>query len=361
MELLTDKANCCGCSACANVCPAQCITMKPDEEGFLYPEVNESSCLVCGMCDRVCPLKNDNEPHKLLGVFGAQNKADEVRFVSSSGAIFSLLAEKVINNKGVVIGAELDKDFNVHHVMKDTLKGIEALRGSKYVQSNMELSMEWARRMLFCKRQVLFIGTPCQVAGLTSLLRTDDPNLLKVDVVCHGVPSPKVYRKYLAELEAEFGEPITKVKFRDKQKGWLRGQTIFASANHEAAASKRKDPYMRLFLNNVSIRPSCEDCHFNNKRSKADITIADFWGVNKEYPDFDDDKGTTLVLINTEKGLKAWEAIKAQVNFIETDFELAASYNQAVSKSLPLHKDRALFFNNLEQHTIKEWAEKLLD
>lgn len=355
-----DKADCCGCSACASICPRGCIALRPDAEGFLYPEVNEEACVDCGLCEQVCPLLHKPEQHQLLAVYGAKNKNDEVRFASSSGGVFTLLAEAALAKNGAVFGAALDEHLQVRHVRADSMDELAHLRGSKYVQSVIAGCFAEARGLLRSGRQVLFSGTPCQIAGLKGYLVKDYPNLLTVDVVCHGVPSPKVYRKHLAEVAAQAGEPVRQVRFRDKEKGWKRGETVFLTEHQRMGASKRKETYMRLFLNNVSIRPSCGQCAFNNKRSLADITIADYWGVDKQFPDFDDDKGVTLVLVNTAKGADALAQIEAEMDLLATDFAKGAEYNWAVEKSLPLHPQREFFFENLDKLTLKELAEQLI-
>lgn len=355
-----DKAGCCGCSACASICPHGCIALRPDAEGFLYPEVNEEACVDCGLCEQICPLLHKPEQHELLAVYGAKNKNDVVRFTSSSGGIFTLLAEAVLTKNGVVFGAALDENLQVRHISVEDAEGLVCLRGSKYVQSEIAGCFAEARGLLRAGRQVLFSGTPCQIAGFKGYLVKDYPNLLTVDVVCHGVPSPEVYRKHLAELAAQAGEPVRQVRFRDKEKGWKRGETLFLTEHQRMGASKRKETYMRLFLNNISIRPSCGQCAFNNKHSLADITIADYWGVDKQFPDFDDDKGVTLVIVNTAKGAALLECVKPNAEFLTTDFAKGAQYNQAVAKSLPLHPLREFFFANLDKYTLAELAAKLL-
>lgn len=357
---LTNKAACCGCSACASICPRGCIALHPDDEGFLYPETDAGACVDCGLCEQVCPLLHKPEQHELPAVYGAKNKDDAVRFTSSSGGIFTLLAEAVLKKNGVVFGAALDEGLQVRHIKTENAEGLARLRGSKYVQSVIAGCFAEARGLLRSGRQVLFSGTPCQIAGLKGYLVKDYPNLLTVDVVCHGVPSLKVYRKHLAELAAQAGEPVRQVRFRDKEKGWKRGETLFLTEHKRMGASKRRETYMRLFLNNVSIRPSCGQCAFNNKRSLADITIADYWGVDKQFPDFDDDKGVTLVLINTAKGAEFFSQIKENMDLLATDFARGAEYNWAVEKSLPLHPQREFFFENLDGFTLEELAAKLL-
>lgn len=358
---IVSKANCTGCSARANICPRGCIKMTADSEGFLYPAVNEEMCMDCGLCEHVCPMLHKPTQHEILAVYGAKNKSDAVRFTSSSGGMFTLFAENILQQGGVVVGAALDDRLMVHHILVDNAADIAKLRGSKYVQSEIGSIYSEVRKLLRAGRKVLFSGTPCQIAGLKGYLVQSFANLFTIDVVCHGVPSPKVYRKHLAELAQEAGEPVREVRFRDKEKGWKRGETLFLTEHQRFGASKRRETYMRLFLNNVSIRPSCGECAFNNKRSLADITIADYWGVDKQFPEFDDDKGVTLVLVNSKAGADLLEKVKPQTELLLTDFIKGAEYNLAVSRSLPLHPQREFFFAQLDNYTLKEMVEKCLD
>lgn len=360
MIKLSSKQDCCGCTACASICPKGCIAMTPDDEGFYYPQVDASSCIDCKLCERVCPLLHKPAQHDVLNVYGAKNPDDAVRFTSSSGGMFTLFAMQVLNSGGTVFGAELDENLQVCHVGISDKNDLSKLRGSKYVQSKMDGIFKQVRTLLSAGQKVLFSGTPCQIAGLKGFLMKDYDNLLTVDVVCHGVPSAKVYNKHLQEIAAAANEEVQQVKFRDKGNGWKHGKTLFLTAHQRFGASKRKETYMRLFLNNVSIRPSCADCAFNNKRSLADITIADYWGVNKQFPEFDDDKGVTLVLINTAKGQQLFDDVKADTTFISTDFAKGAQYNLAVSKSLGLHPKRQYFFDNLDHKTLKELEQEIL-
>ena len=358
---LSSKQNCTGCSACANICPRGCIKMTADEEGFLYPKVNEEMCMDCGLCENVCPMQHKPQQHELLAVYGAKNNDDAVRFTSSSGGMFTLFAEFVLKQGGVVVGAALDEQLAVHHVLVDSLADLPKLRGSKYVQSKIGKIYSEVRQILRAGRKVLFSGTPCQIAGLKRYLVKPSENLLTVDVVCHGVPSPKVYQKHLRELAQEAGEPVVQVKFRDKAKGWKHGETLFFTEHQRFGASKRQETYMRLFLNNISIRPSCGECAFNNKRSQADITIADYWGIDKQFPKFDDDKGVTLVLVNSAAGAELLAQVKDKAELLTTDFAKGAEYNVAVSKSLPLNPKRPFFFEHLDEYTLKEMVERCLE
>lgn len=358
---VSSKANCTGCSACANICPRGCIKMTADSEGFLYPAVNEEMCMDCGLCEKVCPMLHKPQQHEILAVYGAKNKSDAVRLTSSSGGMFTLFAENILQQGGVVVGAALDDKFRVRHILIDNIADLAQLRGSKYVQSEIGSVYSEVRKLLQAGKKVLFSGTPCQVAGLKGYLVKSFANLMTIDVVCHGVPSPKVYQKHLAELAQEAGEPVQEVRFRDKGRGWKRGETLFFTEHQRFGASKRKETYMRLFLNNISIRPSCGECAFNNKRSLADITIADYWGVDKQFPDFDDDKGVTLVLVNSKAGADLLTQVKPQAELLATDFAKGAEYNQAVGRALPLHPQREFFFAHLAEYTLKEMVKKCLD
>ncbi len=354
------KHKCTGCSACASACPRHCISMTADNEGFLYPSIDADKCIGCQLCDRVCPVQKEAPQHPLLAVLGVQNKNDGVRLHSSSGGTFTLLAKCVLDGGGAVFGVHYNEDLDVEHTCITETAKLTQLQGSKYVQSVIGSCFQKAKELLEQDVPVLFSGTPCQIAGFKGYLGRDYPNLLTVDLVCHGVPNAMIYHKYLKELAAEAGEAVQEVRFRDKGNGWLRGKTMFITEHREFAASKREDPYMRLFLNNVLIRPSCADCPFNNKRNLSDLTVADYWGVNKQYPDFDDDKGTTLLLINTAKGEAFFNKIAIQANCISTTFEKACMANTALAGRLPLHAQRAAFFEHLDEHTIREWADLLL-
>lgn len=360
MLKLISKHDCCGCTACASICPKGCIAMQADEEGFCYPQIDEALCIDCGLCEKVCPLLHKPDKHGIISVYGAKNIDDSVRFTSSSGGMFTLFANAVLQSGGTVFGAELDDAFQVCHTSITNTGELFKLRGSKYVQSKMTGIFKKVRTLLNNGKKVLFSGTPCQIAGLKGFLMKDYENLTTVDVVCHGVPSAKVYNKYLQEIASDTGESITKVNFRDKANGWKQGETLFFTKTHRIGAPKRQETYMRLFLNNVSIRPSCGDCAFNNKRSLADVTIADYWGIDKQFPEFDDDKGITLVLINTTKGKQLFDSIKDKTTYISTDFKKGAQYNLAVSKSLGLHPKRQYFFDNLENKTLKELEAEIL-
>ena len=379
MIRITDKKDCCGCHACASVCARHSITMQEDNEGFLYPVVDTSTCTDCGLCEKVCPVINQDEPRNPLKVYAAKNRNEEIRRQSSSGGIFTLLAQKVIDEGGVVFGARFNDKWDVVHAWTDTIEGIAAFRGSKYVQSTVGNTYRVAREFLKQGRKVLFSGTPCQIAGLRKFLRKEYDNLLTVDVVCHGVPSPLVWRKYLEETrenlraERDAGKNtvssslkdlpvITGISFRDKTHGWkkfgfrLRYAASEAAGNSVSVSAKDIDRtllqpfsdnvFMKGFLKNLYLRPSCYACAARCGKSDSDISIADFWGVLNYYPEFDDDKGIGLVLVNTDKGRKAYEQVNA--DSIESTYEQGLNHNPCLEHSVAKTKHVGAFWTEFD-------------
>lgn len=386
---VTDKKLCCGCAACVQRCPKQCITLHADNEGFLYPQVDTSICIDCGLCERVCPILNESTSHPPLNVYAVINKDEKIRLESSSGGIFTLLAEKTINEGGVVFGARFDEEWQVKLDYTESIEGIAAFRGSKYVQARTENTFKEAEDFLKQNRKVLFTGTPCQIAGLKKYLRKDYDNLLAVDFVCHGVPSPKVWGRYLRELLAPEGEkntvsfspirsslskryaPVAGISFRDKRLGWKKYSFVLRKNLAEAAADgegnsvsfsdmHRDNPFMRLFLSDIILRPSCHDCRCKEGKSGADITIADFWGIGYVSPEMDDDKGTSLVIVQTEKGgqVFSWLDIVRK----EQAYEDAARFNQGLQSICKPHPKRKLFWEQFEdgKHSLDDLCSTLL-
>ncbi len=369
MIQLVDKSLCCGCTACASVCPKQCITMQEDEEGFLYPVVNASLCIDCNLCQKVCPELHHMNVRMPLHVYAAKHKDEQVRLASSSGGIFTLLAEKIIDEGGVVFGARFDAIWEVVHDYTETKEGLAVFRGSKYVQSRLEDCYYKVKSFLQQGRKVMFSGTPCQIAGLKNYLRKDDDNLLTVDVVCHGVPSPKVWRMYLNEIIARKSKKnsvlshhsngkvkIQSIDFRSKSSGWKRYS--FALTLSEAVADGKQNtvllssvfyenPYMQAFLSDLSLRPSCYACPVKAGKSRSDITIADFWGIEDVLPEFDDDIGTSLVLTFSEKGLQVLGCLKCDKS--EVAYVVALKQNPSMLESVKIPINREFFFRKLNR------------
>lgn len=350
MIQITNKKNCCGCAACAQACPKQCISMVVDNEGFLYPIVDKSTCIECSLCEKVCHELHPMEECKPLKVLAAINKDEEVRLKSSSGGIFYLLAEKIISDGGVVFGARYDEQWQVIIDYAETMEGVKSFMGSKYVQARTESAFNKAKKFLLEGRKVLFTGTPCQIAGLHYFLHKPYANLLTVDFICHGTPSPKVWSMYLDEVLRE-GQRISNVEFRNKKKGWKNFCFNLSYNENDKTVSMlspfSQNHYMKAFLRNVILRPSCYACKANSGRSHSDITIADFWGINTIFPDMDDDKGTGLVFINTDKG--ALSLNKEKMTTAETDYDRVKPLNSACYRSPMEHPKRAEFFNRLDK------------
>ena len=366
MIQIKDKKDCCGCSACVQKCPKQCISLKEDDEGFLYPVVDKEACIDCGLCEKVCPVLHQGEPHKPLKVYAAKNQDEEIRRQSSSGGIFTLLAEKTIQEGGVVFGARFDENWEVKHDYTETIEGLAAFRGSKYVQSRMEDNYRKAEMFLKQGRKVLFSGTPCQVAGLKRFLRKEYEHLLTVDFICHGVPSPGVWRKYLKETVARMcdknsvsTDPISmedahveSISFRDKSSGWKKYSfALTLSATSRSGVKNTvslcevfpQNTFMKGFLSDLYLRPSCYACAAKSGKSGSDITIGDLWGAPSIIGNEDDDKGTSLVLINKDRC-----KVDASLWMKEIDYQAALTYNPAIEQSVRIPKQRTTFYIGLD-------------
>lgn len=356
MIKIADKHNCCGCSACAQRCPKQSITMHEDEEGFLYPDVNTETCIDCGLCEKVCPCLNLLEPNGPIVSYTAKNTDEQIRSTSSSGGIFTPIAESIISAGGVVYGARFNDQCEVHHAKAETKDELKTFRRSKYVQSRIGSTYKEIETLLKEGRKVLFSGTPCQVAGLRNFMRKDYDNLITLDIVCHGVPSPKIWREYVAQLPME---GVADILFKDKSTGW-RGYS-FALKNADGKtlyieqASKNK--YLSAFSRNLTLRPSCFNCPAKLGRSHSDITLADFWGVEKIHPNMDDNKGTSIVLCNTDKGKKLVGSL--QLNKIQTDYHTYTSipFNSCFVVSTKEPEDRKTFWREYATKGIKALME----
>lgn len=319
---IKNPADCCGCTACASICTHDAITMKPDVLGFLYPEVDKGKCVDCGLCDKVCAFNDHYDTSLNLEkplVYGARHKDMNEVETSRSGAVFIAISDYILEQGGVVYGAGYTDHFRVVHKRATTKEERDEFKGSKYVQSDMTGVFRQVKQDLRDGLTVLFSGTPCQTSGLNSYVgKRLRENLFLVDIVCHGVPSPYMWRDYIAYLEKKQGSPIVWVNFRDKQKyGW--------AAHHETFKFKTgggKMSFTFLFYKHIMFRKSCGNCHFANTKRPSDITIADFWGWEKTDKNFNaDNKGCSLVLLNTEKGRKLFEAVHDRLNTMPVKLE----------------------------------------
>lgn len=344
------KTECSGCYACYSVCPVNCIRMESDAEGFWYPIADATRCIGCGACEAACHIIHKYEPSRSPVAYAAYAKDEVTRRESSSGGLFTPICEAVIKDGGVVFGAAFDEDFQVHHIKIADAADIKIFRGSKYVQSKIGETYLEVKALLSQGRKVLFSGTPCQIAGLRQFLKSDDENLILVDIICHGVPSPKVWAVYKDFVEKSKKDRITAVNFRDKAKGWrLFSLKLRFSKGFEQGKTLDDDPYMFGFLRNIFLRPSCYACVEKSLNRKSDMTIADYWGIEHVHPEFSDDKGISLVFVNTPKGEELFERIKPQLNWIETDILDGAAQNPASEHSAVMSGKREAFFEALEE------------
>lgn len=352
---LQDKQQCSGCTACFAICPQRAIRMEPDSEGFLYPSLDENECINCHLCETVCPAldKNHSRENKVKA-YAAYSKNCATLNHSSSGGIFREIAEFVIQNKGVVYGAAFGDDHTVKHTAVERFEDLQLLQGSKYLQSDVNDCFIQAKQMLETGRLVLFTGTPCQVEGLKKYLKRDYDNLLTQDIVCHGVPSPLVWKKYIAEMEKNNHTTISDVNFRDKKYGWHNFSLRIGLADgSEYRKVFREDPFMRGFLDNVYLRLSCYACHYKTMNRISDFTLADFWGVQNVCPEIAHPKGASLVWLNTDKSKMIWEELKDRLIYKKVDLEQAVRYNTAATSSVLMPKSRMRFFALLDANSVE--------
>ena len=345
---IVDKHNCCGCSACVQVCPKRCISFNEDEEGFRYPLADKELCIDCHLCETVCPCLNQNETRKPLIVYAAINPDEEIRKKSSSGGVFSMIAEVVIGEGGVVFGARFDDHWEVVHDYTETKDGLVAVRGSKYVQSRIGDSYIKTRDFLKLDRQVLFSGTSCQIAGLKQFLRKDYDNLITVEVVCHGVPSPKIWRDYISSISATLD--FSHISMKDKSRSWRRYNINIRGIKDIVNERASQNKYMLAFKNNLSIRQSCFNCPAKAGKSNSDITLADYWGIEHIDPNMDDDMGTSFVCVNTEKGLDMMQVISVRKD--QTDYDASVVYNSCMITSTTESIQRDAFWKSYHENGI---------
>lgn len=342
---ILNKWECCGCEACSQVCPTSAITMEHDSEGFLYPKVNVELCVECGRCEGVCPVIHPAAPREAKRVYAAYSADDTLRAVSSSGGVFSLLATQILRDGGVVVGAHYNEKFEVEHVAIDDESKLAELRGSKYSQSRIGDIFVQVATALRSERKLLFVGTPCQVAGLKRYLGRDYENLYLADFICHGVPSPMVWSRYLEYYSAQNDVVIERLSHRDKSQGWRRYSFAFEGRKSGGAPFKSvelftSNLYSLGYLKDLYLRPSCYKCPTRAFGSGSDITVADFWSVEKLFKD--DDKGCSMVIPFSQKGVELFSVIDCVKR------EAKPSMVQRIAYSSPrLKRKRQKFFEAL--------------
>lgn len=342
--LFDKKENCCACGACYNICPKNAIEMVVDEYGFKYPKIDYTKCISCGACKRVCAFQNVIEKNEPLQVVAAARKDENKIMKSASGGIFAVFAEYFLSIGGIVYGVALVKENNTlvpKHIGIDDLKDLPKLLGSKYVQSDIDNVYKEIRTLLNNKKQILFSGTPCQVAGLKAFLGKKYENLFTIDIICHGVPNAEFFKGYLEILEKKFNGKILDFKFRDKKDGW--GPYILSAdiLKQNKLQKERKyiyldeSTYASMFLYTDILRLNCYKCKYTNKHRTGDITIGDYWGIEKEHPELlkinggllDTKKGISAIIINTEKGKLGLEKLGQEIVYFDTTYEKVAIVN----------------------------------
>jgi len=354
------KEQCTGCAACFNICPKECISMVSDSEGFLYPQINSECCDDCGACKRVCPILHLPEPNHLATpqVYACWNKDEAVRFQSASGGVFSALAEHILDNGGVVFGAAFDEDMVVKHIAVHQVETLGRLRSSKYVQSDVGRCYIEVRGLLRQGRKVLFSGTPCQVAALNAFIGKDDENLLTCDLLCHGVPSPGLFAKYVDYLETRFRSKLIDINFRHKRKGWELASTVAAfDDGRERVLTGHCDSFIYGFSHCFTLRPACYQCRYANIDRSGDITLGDFWGIGELAPFHHSTRnGISLVLVNTEKGRRLFEASSSKFFSEERTLDEAKHNRTKLSHPLPKPRNREQFFADYQRLEYEELA-----
>ena len=364
MISITNKVNCCGCNACGDVCPCGAISFKTDNEGFWYPQVDESRCVDCGLCERVCPVISQAdfiERYDRPVVYAAYNKDEAIRLDSTSGGVHSMLADKMFDKDAFVGGAVYNQDHTVSQIITDKRERLPEIRSSKYLQSNASSVYQAIETRLKEGRNVFFCGTPCQVQALYKVLGKDYDNLVTADFICRGVNSPKVFLSYMDMLEKKYGSRARDIKFKSKEKGW---HNFSIRVKFENGKVYCKDRWHDLFFigylqYNNFVRPSCYDCKFKCFPQKADITLADFWGIEKLDPSMDQDKGTSMVMINSDKGAALFDTVKGDIVYKEFSQKEASVGNPAMNHSLSsAFKTRESFFADLDAMPFDKLALK---
>lgn len=385
-NVLRDEEKCCGCEACKQICPMSCIEMHRNEEGFLYPQIDNEKCVECGMCKKVCPIlnkENVSDSTSYPRTIGGWHKDANVRKKSSSGGAFTLFAQYVLNENGYVFGCTLDDNLHAVHIGVRDEDDLDLLRKSKYVQSEIGNVYKEIYQLVSVKKKVLFVGTPCQAAGLYHFIKNQgnvvdlhgiQENLIICDFICHGVPSPEVFSKYIEMLEKERGSKVVTFSFRCKDHGWkssglqLGTETVYDDGEKVRRFPAYKDPYMNGFLDDIYLRKSCYACEFKDSyHYYADITLADFWGVKSLYPHLNNHEGTSLILLHNSRAERLFDMVREKFVYENCISEKVLKRNSPLTKSAEYNVRREKFFRdfkNMEFVDVKRrhmsawlWAE----
>ncbi len=362
--LFEDKTKCCACGACVNVCPKDAISMKEDQCGFQYPVIDTQKCIGCGRCKKVCSYQNNKETNHPLQTWVAVAKDSDLLMNAASGGVFSALADSFLKEGGIVCGAAFDKDFTLRHILTDQRADLSNLRGSKYTQSSTGYVFREIKKQLLNCKKVLFCGTPCQVAGLRSFLGKDYENLIAIDLICHGVPSNKMFKDYIHYFETEKNIKVDQFTFRDKKIGWGKNGSAIANSGKRYRLFESAQSYFFLFANSMLMRSNCYSCKYACSHRPGDLTIGDFWGIQKEHPMYlkndkiNESKGISVIIANTEKGKSFAEAHKELFALYASTFEKAARGNAQLKAPTEYSPQREMYLNIYRKGGWKSVNEK---
>lgn len=361
--MLCEITKCTGCQACVNICLKKCIIMRNTHEGFLFPKISQTLCISCKRCERVCPIIDRPELSVRTISYAMKNKNLNEKKQSTSGGVFTLLAEHVLEKEGIVFGAAYDSDFSVRHIGVSDKEHLSLLQGAKYTQSKIGVCFVEIKRELEAGQSVLFSGTPCQCAGLKSFLGKEYDNLITVDIICHGIPSPKVWQAYIdyrSQKENNGNRPI-KINMRSKVSGWSRYgySTEFDYGNGKISRiHNSQDLFMKVFIGNICLRNSCSGCKVKGVERCTDFTLGDYWGIWNQHPEFDDNMGTSIVLVHSQKGREILNQLSDKFECLEVDIEDAYRENKSLIDSSPAHPNRDEFLSQVTAENFEDLVRK---
>lgn len=358
---IIEKKRCTGCEACTNVCPANAISFKFDENGFSYPNIDMNLCVDCDACKIICTSRLEKKHNNYDNqAFAVWTKNKEVRFYSTSGGVFTELSNTILNSGGYIVGAQFKSPFEISHCIISTKEDLHKIQQSKYVQSSINGAYQDIKKLLRDKRTVLFCGAPCQVAGLKSFLNKEYSNLYTIDFICRGISSPIAYKYWLDDIEKKYNKSISTIWFKHKDKGWKnspRTTKVIFSDNTEIVFRKHRNLYMCSYLDlNMFIRPSCANCDFKGKDRWSDITLGDFWGANKEI---DDDLGTSIVIVNSKHGESLFNKTNNLVK-VKHNLDEAVSGNLSYFKSVHINDNSAKLLERMKKTSFSRVIVPLL-
>lgn len=352
---------CAICGACINACPVDAISLDKVHLDFRYPQINEDICIHCSQCEKACPiLGNKGKPGEGYPVaFAAKSENDPMRMRSSSGGVFYELADQMLRDGGYVCGAVFDDEFHVKHILSNAKEDMLRMMGSKYAQSDVGYCYREVKDVLEKGCKVLFSGCPCQVAGLRTFLGKEYPNLVLVELICHGIPSDHMLQTYIGMQERKYGARLTRMEFRNKKKGWHNSSVRMEFGHHRTYSKpEAADAYMNGFLGSVTLKPTCYQCHFRNFTAGSDIILGDFWGAEVELP-VDDNKGISAILVNSGKGMDVLD--RCNLTLTPANVETVIKYNRNLLCSAAPSPQRSSFYASADTNGLEEAIRRYLE